>query len=330
MQTELSDNHDGNTNERGNSLFSEVDDRRQIVEAKLKRFKDQFESMKIQYDKKVQQLQKVKTQNVALLNRVSADVNVDHGQVLHLQDLLERERNKNKILNELLENINYEQRSKSKAGISNRGSTTQDLLQLQIRQNLEADGKLQELTRKLATMERCESKLRAENYQLRTELSDLKHRTSENDNYPSSNVKATKSKNEPIREFIKFDTDDTIQNKENISVQSSGHDNDLLKLLSENLKINRATNTLTNTTTIAFKEKDPIKPRRAQFSDSDPVVYGGEDQNTQTKEHAESGQNNFNKKTTELTSGTRGRRTTNNLINAKQESEKLKEQCAQQ
>merc|ERR1719361_772763 len=62
--------------------------------------------MKLQYDKKNQQLMRVKTQNVALLNRAAAnDMNPDHNQLYHLQDLLERERNKNKQLTEIFENL---------------------------------------------------------------------------------------------------------------------------------------------------------------------------------------------------------------------------------
>ena len=113
-QNELSDvSPESATIERGNSLFSEVDDRRQIVEGNYKKLKEQFSSMKVQYDRKDQQLMKVKTQNVALLNRASAnEMNPDHGQLYHLQDLLEREKNKNLPKNASKTSpVGYERRS---------------------------------------------------------------------------------------------------------------------------------------------------------------------------------------------------------------------------
>lgn len=324
MQKDLTDSSPNETRiDRGNSLFSEVDDRRQIVEGKLKRFKDQFESMKLQYDKKAQQLMKVKTQNVALLNRASAnDMNPDHGQLIHLQDLLERERNKNKLLTNLVENLRCENSSSANRGQSDDSSNTHDLLQLQIRQNLEADEKLRELTRTLAVTERNESKFKADNYQLRAELSDLKHRVSSSDKSGKYDPNV-KTKSGPIREYINFDSNET---KENISDNRRIETRKLIETLSANS---------TNIENIASnngmeKENFGLKPKKAQFSDADPVICGDADHSTHSIYDSEDlVGNNFQKKKPSV-SGARGKKITNSLINAKEESDKLKEQCAQQ
>ena len=323
VQKELTDTSPNETrNDRGNSLFSEVDDRRQIVEGRLKRFKEQFEAMKSQYDKKAQQLMKVKTQNVALLNRASAnDMNPDHGQLIHLQDLLESERNKNKLLTNLVENLRCENSTVNRAQ-SDDNSNTHDLLQLQIRQNLEADEKLRELTRTLAVTERNESKFKAENYQLRAELSDLKHKLSCGDKSDKCDPNV-KMRSGTVREFINFDSK---EEKENTSDNSGNETSKLLKKLSAN-----STNIEKSVSKNVVNEaKIGLKQKKAQFSAADPVICGDADGGTQSKyEREDLPVNDFQKKQPSI-SGTRGKRITNNLINAKEESDKLKEQCAQQ
>ena len=328
MQKELSDSSpNDHTTDRGNSLFSEVDDRRQIVEEKLRRFKDQFESMKVQYDKKNQQLMRVKTQNVALLNRAAAnDMNPDHNQLYHLQDLLERERSKTKLLNDLVDNQQGEKGCTSKIG-QVKGSSTQELLQLQMRQNLEADDKLRELTRKFSAIERNESKLRAENYQLRTELSELKNKATENGSISGVKNVPPKSKKGPIREFVKFESS---AEKENIPREESIDENHLVKVLSANPTITTGSNSKNHSANIKSESKGYTnKPRKAQFSDADPIVYEDASSSTDLPSTREMVQKDNHMKKTTLGS-TGGKRNTNALINAKEESEKLKEQCAQQ
>lgn len=56
---------------KGNSLFSEVEDRRTIVESQMSHLRAKYEEMKASYDAKVAQLHKVKMHNVALLNMAS-------------------------------------------------------------------------------------------------------------------------------------------------------------------------------------------------------------------------------------------------------------------
>ena len=329
MQKELLDSSPNvHTTDRGNSLFSEVDDRRQIVEEKLRRFKDQFESMKVQYDKKNQQLMRVKTQNVALLNRAAAnDMNPDHNQLYHLQDLLERERSKTKLLNDLVENQQGEKGCTSSKIGKVKGSSTQELLQLQMRQNLEADDKLRELTRKFSVIERNESKLRAENYQLRTELSESKNKATENGSISGEKNVPPKPKKGPIREFIKFESS---AEKENIPKEESIDEKHLIKVLSANPTITAGNNSEKPSAHNKSESNEYTnKPRKAQFSDADPIVY--EDATSSTDLPSTRGmaqKDNHMKKTT--LGSTSGKRTTNALINAKEESEKLKEQCAQQ
>ena len=54
---------------RGNSLFSEVDDRRKVVEDKLKRQNDKMEEMRALSENKSKQLAKAQMQNLALLKK---------------------------------------------------------------------------------------------------------------------------------------------------------------------------------------------------------------------------------------------------------------------
>lgn len=58
----------GVPNSKGNSIFSEVEDRRHLVESQLAALKAKYENLRVQYDAKVQQLQRVKLHNVSLMN----------------------------------------------------------------------------------------------------------------------------------------------------------------------------------------------------------------------------------------------------------------------
>ena len=85
-----------------------------------------------------------------------------------------------------------------------------------------------------------------------------------------------------------------------------------------------------NEANVVNEAKIGLKQKKAQFSAADPVIYGDADGGTQSRyEREDLPVNDFQKKQPSI-SGTRGKRITNNLINAKEESEKLKEQCAQQ
>merc|ERR1712183_1158888 len=88
-----------------------------------------------------------------------------------------------------------------------------------------------ELTRKFSVIERNESKLRAENYQLRNELSELKNKATENGSISAEKNVPPKSKKGPIREFIKFESS---AEKENIPQEESIDEKHLIKVLSAN------------------------------------------------------------------------------------------------
>ena len=323
-QNELSDaSPDTATNERGNSLFSEVDDRRQIVEVNYKRLKEQFSSMKQQYDKKDQQLMKVKTQNVALLNRASAnEMNPDHGQLYHLQDLLEREKNKNKHLTELFDNL--QSNSTSAGNTIKADSSIHDSIRLQIRQNLETDEKNQQLTRKLIAMERNERKIKAENYQLKTELSNLKQSNNASGNNETTES-VPKSSTRTVREFVKFDT---IKDSRAVLKENGPDDNQILRELSASSNQFKKPQFVENDK----KDDHKTKPRKVVFSDTEPLVCGdSENENAVPNQTVDQDlkQCNYGRKQSSL-SGVKTKKPSNNLINAKEESEKLKEQCAQQ
>ena len=315
-------------NERGNSLFSEVDDRRQIVEGNYKKLKEQFSSMKVQYDRKDQQLMKVKTQNVALLNRASAnEMNPDHGQLYHLQDLLEREKNKNKQLTDLFEKIN--ESSGSDSYRLKDGASIHDSIRLQIRQNLETEEKNQQLTRKLIAMERIERQMKAENYQLKTELSNLKQSNNSLDGNENRKELSHKTASRTVREFVNFES-----NKGNkvIVDETCSEKNRILQELSAKSKLNQIDNCSTKSSCYNMdkKEVSSAKPRKAQFSDAEPIVCeDSENMITDDSCTENPKQSNYGKKQSTL-SGIRNKKPANNLINAKEESEKLKEQCAQQ
>jgi len=98
-------NQDG----KGNSLFSEVNDRREKVEDQLKVFEEKYNTLKENYTLKCDQLQKTKMHNAQLLS--IAGTRNDSNHTGRLEELLEAERNKNKTLSsrlDLLEKLGSE------------------------------------------------------------------------------------------------------------------------------------------------------------------------------------------------------------------------------
>ena len=91
----------GPADSKGNSLFSEVEDRRHLVETQMVSLKSKYEDMKVNYDAKVAELRKVKMHNVALLNMAGSGKG-DVDQVQRIEAMLTTERNKNKMLTERL------------------------------------------------------------------------------------------------------------------------------------------------------------------------------------------------------------------------------------
>ena len=62
---------------KGNSLFSEVEDRRHIAEEKLKKVQTKLQEFKALYERKAIELNKLRMQNVHLMNMVETFVDLD-------------------------------------------------------------------------------------------------------------------------------------------------------------------------------------------------------------------------------------------------------------
>ena len=88
--------------EKGNSLFSEVEDRREKVEVELKVFEDKFSLLEENYDSKLRELQKTKLHNAQLLvgGRGGGE---EHSA--RLEELLEVERESNRQLSDRLDSL---------------------------------------------------------------------------------------------------------------------------------------------------------------------------------------------------------------------------------
>merc|ERR1711953_701010 len=94
---------------KGNSLFAEVDDRRLLVEEQLKNYQIRVKELKVLYEKKVTENNKLRMQNIHLMNMASSSGSgagkCEQTHVEHLHDLLKLERQKNLTLkNQLSDN----------------------------------------------------------------------------------------------------------------------------------------------------------------------------------------------------------------------------------
>jgi len=200
-------NEDG----KGNSLFSEVNDRREKVENQLKVYEDKYQTLKENYDIKLAQLQKTKMHNAQLLS--IAGTRGDSGHASRLEELLAAERNKNKTLRDRLDSLEklastqqviavpfqasntaksdgqemdetvivqhtaseeYGYLSTILSETQNKNAELEKQLQQQFRQNLEDSDKLRDMTRKVHQSETSLQKLKADNYTLRMQVDDLK------------------------------------------------------------------------------------------------------------------------------------------------------------
>ena len=106
LQAQLDAIQLNNVNEdgKGNSLFSEVNDRREKVETQLKVYEERYDLLKSNFDVKMAELQKTKMHNAKLLS-IAGNSYSDNGQVSRLEELLSTERNKNKTLRERLDTL---------------------------------------------------------------------------------------------------------------------------------------------------------------------------------------------------------------------------------
>ena len=167
---------------KGNSLFSEVEDRREKVEVQLKVFEEKFSLLKENYDSKLRELQKTKLHNAQLLGLVGGRGGGEEHSA-RLEELLEVERERNRQLSDRLDSlekgglvgqvVSEEQVPAVKEGseegemgqhttspefaymaglvkeLKGRVGELQGQMQAQLRQNLQDSDKLREMARKV-------------------------------------------------------------------------------------------------------------------------------------------------------------------------------------
>lgn len=96
----------GKPNIKGNSVYSELDDRRNLVERQLDQFKAKYDRLKLEHEVTRQQLKKSKMYNLALQNEVNTvGSRRSLEQVRRLEELLNGEKNKTKMLMLRLEKL---------------------------------------------------------------------------------------------------------------------------------------------------------------------------------------------------------------------------------
>ena len=167
--------------EKGNSLFSEVEDRREKVEVELKVFEDKFSLLEENYDSKLRELQKTKLHNAQLLGLVGGRGGEEEHSA-RLEELLEVERERNRQLSDRLDSLEkggmvgqvvaeeqvpaVKEGSEGEVGqhttspefaymaglvkeLKGRVGELQGQMQAQLRQNLQDSDKLREMARKV-------------------------------------------------------------------------------------------------------------------------------------------------------------------------------------
>ena len=152
---------------KGNSLFSEVEDRRHIAEEKLKKCQAKYEGAKVMLEKRNSEMSKLRMQNIHLRNMAS---NASSGacevqQLERLQEQLHRERNQNKILASKLSAMPHAPQVASGAA-SEESTMVAELM----RQTLVDSEKIEELSKHAGTLERQLSQLKSENAILKMRL----------------------------------------------------------------------------------------------------------------------------------------------------------------
>lgn len=225
---------------KGNSLFSEVEDRRCIVESQMANLQMKYDSMKATYDGKVSQLSKVKMHNAQLLS--IAGTRGDNGHAARLEELLAAEREKNKALADRLdvlevsnpvkmdvikvvvkgedggedesEDIQQHTASEEYCYLTSLLDQTQKKneelkkqMHQQLRQNLKDSDKIRDMSRKVHATEIQNTKMKTDNYMLKMQLEQAKQKDGKQE---------TKKETKKIVEMIKFDK------KENLMESAKG------------------------------------------------------------------------------------------------------------
>jgi len=267
---------------KGNSLFSEVNDRREKVENQLKVYEDKYLLLKENYDVKLSQLQKTKLHNAQLLS--IAGTRGDTGHTARLEELLAAERNKNKALSDRLDTIEklgsgnvtaaplvmnpkledhtedssivvQHTTSEEYAYLTTIVTETQqknvDLqkeLQQQFRQNLDDSDKLREMTRKVHQLETSLQKFKADNYTLKMQVDDLKCK--------KGDQKIAKKEPVKIKEMLNFGSEEKVVEK-NLKKEQF--------ILKEKVAINKILSNLTQAPP-SLENVSPLEEKENLFS----------------------------------------------------------------
>lgn len=152
---------------KGNSLFSEVEDRRHIAEQQLKSSQTREKQYKALYERQALELNRIRMQNVHLMNLTSNGSGTgkfNQAFVERLQSQLQSEKDKNKDLMEKLE-----------AEVP-----TEEFVKKLMRQQVYDGEKMTELSKKVTEFEGQVGKLKAENFALKMRLSQNSKENKEN------------------------------------------------------------------------------------------------------------------------------------------------------
>ena len=195
---------------KGNSLFSEVEDRRHLAEEKLKKCEVRTEKYKKAYDQKVSELHKLRMQNIHLLNisNNAGGGKSEQALVERLKEMWQIEKNKNRALTEqLLSTTNSSEKS------SKNQNSIEEQLKTYMRQSLEDTEKLDEYSRLANNLERQVNQLKADNATLRIRLSDLKSQQAKTPSTSSLPIEKPEEAEQKV-EMIFFDNvqDKTTEN----------------------------------------------------------------------------------------------------------------------
>merc|ERR1719245_2718241 len=148
---------------KGNSLFAEVDDRRLLVEEQLKNYQIRVKELKVLYEKKVTENNKLRMQNIHLMNMASSSGSgagkCEQTHVEHLHDLLKLERQKNLTL-------------KNQLSDNHQNSDDGDFKKKLLEQTFEDGQKMHEMSKALAEQDRTMAKLKADNCKLKMRINE--------------------------------------------------------------------------------------------------------------------------------------------------------------
>ena len=249
---------------KGNSLFSEVEDRRHIAEDKLKKVQTKLEEFKALHERKALELNKLRMQNVHLMNMTSSSnsAKCDQSHVDRLQALLQAEKERNKDLMGRLSN----------------DTTAEDFAKNLMKQSLFDSEMLSELGRQMSTLEKQMTKLKAENFTLKMRLNEKapsktapQARKPKEQKFITENIifspKKSKSPPEPSKSQTMLDPFNDVTNKtEDKKATSTGKEDSKKKVRFD----------VAESESIETPEKKPLK-RMPKVHDEHKIIDADEE-----------------------------------------------------